>query len=216
MSLLAITNALLLALGIGTTVASTARVLRARTVEGIALMGPVLSMFATLTWVVYDLHSGNIVQLVTCALSSLGFALVLATAHHTQVLHISRVVLGLASYVCVAAALMLLLGFDGLGVSVAVLTFVNRLPQTRMAWRSPGGAGISVAACAMDALQSAMWAATGAVRGDVWTAITSLYCLANAGFVAVRTYSGRSVGERRANERVIRHMSDELDLSLSA
>jgi uncharacterized protein with PQ loop repeat len=179
-----------------TNIATAGRVLRHKSVEGLAIAWILLTLFACVSWTVYGLWQGNVFQVITSAMTALCFVIVLVVAHRNDVAQLSRSLWSTTGFVIVISALAMSLGANGLGFAGLALTLVNRLPQLWKALREPGGLGVSLLGNGADATQSLLWVFIGLFRGDLWLMTSSLYCLLSAMFVVVRAASvgrGRSL-----------------------
>lgn len=174
-----------------TNIATAGRVLRHKSVEGLAITWILLTLFACISWTVYGLWQGNVFQVITSAMTALCFVVVLAVAHRNQVVCLSRSLWSTTGFVVIISALALALGANGLGFAGLALTLVNRVPQLWKALRSPGGVAVSVLGNGADATQSLLWVVIGLIRHDTWLMASSLYCLLSATFVVVRATSAR-------------------------
>jgi uncharacterized protein with PQ loop repeat len=172
-----------------TNIATAGRVLRHKSVEGLAIAWVLLTLFACVSWTAYGAWQGNVFQVITSAMTALCFVIVLIVAYRNDVVHLSRSLWSTTGFVVIISALAMSLGANGLGFAGLALTLVNRLPQLWKAVRAPGGLGVSVLGNGADATQSLLWVLIGSFRGDVWLVASSSYCLLSAMFVAVRAFS---------------------------
>jgi uncharacterized protein with PQ loop repeat len=175
-----------------TNIATAGRVLRHKSVEGLAVAWVLLTLFACVSWTVYGAWQGNVFQVITSAMTALCFVVVLVVAHRSQVARLSRSVLSVTGFLVLLSGIAFLAGADGLGFAGLTLTLINRVPQLIKALRSPGGLGVSVLGNGADATQSLLWVVIGVLRYDIWLAVSSLYCLLSAMFVVVRVVTARS------------------------
>lgn len=176
-----------------TNVATVGRVIRHRSVDGLAISWVLLTMFACLSWTVYGTWQGNIFQVITSAMTATCFCIVLINAHLMSAVRAAHSLISIVGFVLALAAVAIFVGVHGLGLVGLGLTLVNRIPQLAKAIRYGRGVAISLLGNGADALQSLLWVMIGAVRLDYWLAASSAYCLFSAAFVVIRCAPSRGV-----------------------
>lgn len=185
-------DVVLLMLGGVTNIATAGRVIRYRSVEGLAVTWVMLTLFACVTWMLYGLWRHNVLQVITSAMTASSFAIVLVIAHHVRVARLSRSLLSATGLFLAISLLTFLAGSDGLGFAGLALTLLNRIPQVWKAIRSPGGNAVSLLGNGADATQSLLWTTIGVLRYDAWLAASSGYCLLSCTYVVVRARIARN------------------------
>lgn len=181
-----------------TNIATAGRVLRHKSVEGLAVAWVLLTLFACMSWTVYGLWQGNVFQVITSAMTAACFVVVLVMAHRANVAKLWRSLLSTTGFLLVVSGMAFVAGANGLGFAGLALTLINRIPQIIKSLRTPGGHAVSLLGNGADATQSLLWTVIAVLRYDVWLAASSLYCLLSAMFVVVRAVPKRA-GVKSAN-----------------
>jgi uncharacterized protein with PQ loop repeat len=173
------------------------RVWRLRNVEGLSPSTQALTLCTCVTWIIYGILRDDPTQVTANAAGLTGIVIVLAamiTFGSSRALR--RALFPAAAYVLAVIAMALTFGITPVAVLGAVLSVTFKLPQAALAWREPGGEGISVTSFVIAALCNALWFSYALLAGDVPVAVTSCWGLAVNMFVVSRTVMARTIAAR--------------------
>jgi uncharacterized protein with PQ loop repeat len=180
------------AIGLLGDISQPARVWRCRSAEGISVASQALTAGLCVSWSLYGFMRGEMTQVWVNGAALVSTLIVMAGmvvyGDRTKTL-ISFVPVVLYSLAIGVVAFEF--GNVAVGAIASCISMAYRVPQVVLAWRQPGGEGLSVVSFAASLACASLWIAYGALAGDVAVVATAVWGVAINAFVLLRTVTAR-------------------------
>ena len=164
---------------------------RLQTTDGISHFSQTLCLAAAGAWFAYGVLTRDAAQLLTNAIDGSFTVAVLVALCRFGGMPIRSLALRSAGVTAALLALIAVSGITGMLLFAIALVSTWHLPQVWLAWRKPGGLGLSVVSLALSVAINIAWMAYGLNVRDYAVAATAAWSFATTTFIAIRTVTAR-------------------------
>lgn len=168
------------------------RVWRLKTTEGVSASTHAIGIAVFSAWCLYAVLRHDGPQLIANSIAIVSYsAVLLAMIRYGSLSPCLRAVAMMVGWCALLLGIDFALGTNGIAVVTSSLSMIRRLPQAVLAWRKPGGIGLSVASVTLTTAASFTWTTYGFLLSDYAVIVTSIWAIGVNSFIIVRTVNGR-------------------------